>query len=473
MDSVSLALVPSRGRDIAEALSHALGRGERNYSERAAAPAAPALALLQGESRHPEQERHLQPNASRGRRRLWQLPPVYHCSLLGVCLGLDEMRRMASRLGLCTSARASDYEIHHQLVRLAGIAGRESRRLDRYLEEKFARVLRAFRAHRDEAALRRGWECALEAEDDLGGNYFALLTHPALDKSLAQEAMGHVHMLSHVAASALRRVRGELERARARVADHEAALEGERRARIRQTKRLLRYRQRMKERECASGPPASDVSSSAVSSSPSASAKGRAPADTAAEVREIRDRLEKSEHERRAWRRLYRRARRQIEALESEVSRAPSVFDLGESFVPIPEDRSAGPESESARLHCDLAGRVVAYVGGRGRVVPRLRALTERCNGRFVYHDGGLQERAGRIDESLAGSDIVVVPLDCVSHDASRRLKRRCRAQGKTILWLRSASVSAFESALQRAMQAQVEETKRECVVQGERVAAG
>lgn len=462
MDSASLAVIPSRGRDIAEALSHALGRREGNEGEGASAPAAPALTLLQGECCHPEQEWRRQANASRGRRKLWQLPPVYHCSLLGVCLGLDEMRRVASRLGLCTSARASDYEIHHQLVHLAGVAGRESRRLDRYLEEKFARALRAFRAHRDEAALRKGWERSLDAEDDLGASYFALLTHPALDKTLAQEAMGHVHMLSHVAASALRRIRAELERARARVAEHEAALERERRARIRQTNRLLRYRQRMKEeRERASGPSDSGMPSSAPCLPPSASAPGCSPAGAADEIREIRGRLEKSEYERRAWRRLYRRARRQIEALESEVSRAPSVSDIGESHVPVPEERSAGPEGGSTRLPCDLAGRVVAYVGGRGRVVPRLRALTERCNGRFVYHDGGLQERAGRIDESLAGSDIVVVPLDCVSHDASRRLKRRCRAQGKTILWLRTASVSAFENALEQAMQAQ--EPEGEC----------
>ena len=464
MDSGSLAVIPSRGRDLAEALSHALGRGEGNDGQGAAAPEAPALTLLQSESHHPEHECRRQPSASRGRRKLWQLPTVYHCSLLGVCLGLDEMRRVASRLGLCTSARASDYEIHHQLVHLAGIVGRESRRLDRYLEEKFARTLRAFRAHRDEAALRKGWEQSLEAEDDLGGSYFALLTHPALDKTLAQEAMGHVHMLSHVAASALRRIRGELERARAHVASHQAALERERRARIRQTNRLLRYRQRMKERECASGPSA-PAASSAVSSPPCASAKGCSPADTSAELREVRDRLAKSEHERRAWRRLYRRARRQIEALDSDVSRAHPVSDIGESPAPLPKERSAGLEGESARLPCDLAGRVVAYVGGRGRVVPRLRALTERCNGRFVYHDGGLQERAGRIDESLAGSDIVVVPLDCVSHDASRRLKRRCRAQGKTILWLRSASVSAFENALEQAMRAQAQESDRECVL--------
>ena len=463
MDSASLAIVPSRGRHIAEALSNALGRGERNDGEGAAALATPALTLLQSESCHLEPERRRQASGARGRRKLWQLPSVYHCSLLGVCLGLDEMRRMASRLGLCTSARASDYEIHHQLVHHAGIAGRESRRLDRYLEEKFARTLRSFREHRDEVALRKGWNSALEADEDPGGSYFALLTHPALDKTLAQEAMGHVHMLSHVAASALRRVRGELERARAHVAEHQAALERERRARVRQTSRLLRYRQRMVDQECASQPSDPGASRSLVSSPSSGSAKGTPSADMTAEIREIRDRLEKSEHERRAWRRLYRRARRQIEALESEVSRAPPVSDIDESLVSVAENRSAGPESESARSRCDLAGRVVAYVGGRGRVVPRLRALTERCNGRFVYHDGGLQERAGRIDESLAGSDIVVVPLDCVSHDASRRLKRRCRRQGKTILWLRTASVSAFENALRQAMQEQVQEAEREC----------
>ena len=169
MDSASLAIVPSRGGHIAEALSNALGRGERNDGEGAAALATPALTLLQSESCHPEPERRRQASGARGRRKLWQLPSVYHCSLLGVCLGLDEMRRMASRLGLCTSARASDYEIHHQLVHHAGIAGRESRRLDRYLEEKFARTLRSFREHRDEVALRKGWNSALEADEDPGG----------------------------------------------------------------------------------------------------------------------------------------------------------------------------------------------------------------------------------------------------------------------------------------------------------------
>ena len=466
MDSASLATAPARGAGLADAIAHALGREAPNEGERAPEGETPALSLVRSREHPPDPARNSPQNASRGRRKVWQLPPIYHCGLLGACLGLEEMRRLASRLGLSTSARVSDYELHHQLVHLAASGEREGRRLDRYLEQKYARALRAFREHRDEAALRAGWDRSLQADDDLGASYFALLTHPALGKELAHEAMGHVHMLSHVAASAIRRVRAELERARARIAEQEVALGRERRGRERQSERVRALRERFAARERASqGARGSDsVPSEATPATTPSASPG---VDHEALLRELRNRLEKSEHERRAWRRLYRQARQRVEALESDAPPTPAVDTAGVSLSSAPGCRSADPESDPGHPPCDLAGRVVAYVGGRGRVVPRLRALTERCNGRFVHHDGGQQERAGRIDESLAGSDIVVVPLDCVSHDASRRLKRRCRQQGKTILWLRTASVSAFESALRQAMPAPADEAKRECVLPG------
>lgn len=466
MDSVSLATAPTRGTGLADAIAHALGREAPNEGERAPEGETPALSLVRSREHPPDPARNSPQNASRGRRKVWQLPPIYHCGLLGACLGLEEMRRLASRLGLSTSARVSDYELHHQLVHLAASGEREGRRLDRYLEQKYARALRAFREHRDEAALRAGWDRSLQADDDLGASYFALLTHPALGKELAHEAMGHVHMLSHVAASAIRRVRAELERARARIAEQEVALGRERRGRERQGERVRALRERLADLERASqGSRGSD--SVASEATPAATPSASPGVDHDVLLRELRSRLEKSEHERRAWRRLYRKARQRVEALESDAPPAPAIDTARASLSSTPGCRSADPETDVGHPPCDLAGRVVAYVGGRGRVVPRLRELTERCNGRFVYHDGGQQERAGRIDESLAGSDIVVVPLDCVSHDASRRLKRRCRQQGKTILWLRTASVSAFESALRQAMPVQAEEARRKCVLPG------
>ena len=454
MDAITDALAPMPDKHVAGAVSLALSEGAPDAGRSTRDPALAALHL-------PAQCRREArwcpgPAAPHGRRKLWQIPARFHCSLLGVCLGLDEMRRLAARLGLCASAQVSDYELHHQLVHLARSSDRPGRRLHRHLEEKFAGPVRAFRGYRDESALRAGWCDATEQGIELGGAYWALLTHPALGEALANEALGQVHMLSHVAASSLRRVRDELARTNAKLAEHERALERERDTRTRQAGTLARLARRLAERDEAEPPrraaPAPAAAPPRGPDHPAASASPPIPGD---ELSALRTRLEKSEHERRVWRRLYRRARRRLEALDRDSLRAPAPFP-GPAPVPlaagVPQRApEGGPEPSSP---CDLAGRTVAYVGGLDRVVPKLRALTERCNGRFVHHDGGRQERAARIEESLAGSDVLIVPLDCVSHDASRRLKRCCRRQGKPILWLPTASVSAFEGALRQMAEA-------------------
>lgn len=439
-----------RNERLAAAVSLALDENAPGAGRSTTGPALAALRLPA--QRRREGERDSGPAASHGRRKLWQLSTRFHCSLLGVCLGLDEMRRLAARLGLCASAQVSDFDLHHQLVHLARSADRPGRRLHRHLEEKFAGPVRAFREYRDESALRAGWCDAAEQEADLGGAYWALLTHPSLSEALSNEALGQVHMFSHVAASALRRVRDELARANAKLAEHERALERERNTRMRQTRVLARLARRLAERDGAEPPcggaPAPACVPPRGRDHHGASASPVAPGD---ELPALRTRLERSEHERRVWRRLYRRTRRRLEALARDSLRAPAPFPGLEPAPLVAGMPRCAPETgPEPPPPCDLAGRVVAYVGGLDRVVPKLRALTERCNGRFVHHDGGRQERAARIEESLAGSDVLIVPLDCVSHDASRRLKRCCRRQGKPILWLPTASVSAFEGALRQ-----------------------
>ena len=216
MDSTSLAMVPSRGRDIAEALSHALGRRRRETTGKGRAPPRRRLSPCCRENaaiRNRSGAGKRTPLGAAGSSGSFLPSTIAAClesaSASTRCVVWRRDWGFAPRPG-----RATTRSITNSFTS-PGSRGRESRRLDRYLEEKFARALRAFRVHRDEATLRKGWEQSLDAEDDLGGSYFALLTHPALEKTLAQEAMGHVHMLSHVAASALRRVRAELERARA------------------------------------------------------------------------------------------------------------------------------------------------------------------------------------------------------------------------------------------------------------------
>jgi hypothetical protein len=46
-------------------------------------------------------------------------------------------------------------------------------------------------------------------------------------------------------------------------------------------------------------------------------------------------------------------------------------------------------------------------------------------------------------------ADVVLFPVDCVSHDAALMVKRLCRQTGKRFIPLRSATTTSFHAALQ------------------------
>lgn len=54
------------------------------------------------------------------RRRLWEIPQSYHCSILGTCLTLTERRRIIRRTRLSIPEASTEYEIHATFVCLAG-----------------------------------------------------------------------------------------------------------------------------------------------------------------------------------------------------------------------------------------------------------------------------------------------------------------------------------------------------------------
>ena len=105
-------------------------------------------------------------------------------------------------------------------------------------------------------------------------------------------------------------------------------------------------------------------------------------------------------------------------------------------------------DNSDGDLRLDLCGRRIVYVGGRGGVIPHLRALVERCNGVFLHHDGGLEEQTRRLDGVLVQGDAVFCPIDCVSHDACQRAKRLCRQWAKAFVPLRTGGLSSFVVAL-------------------------
>ena len=99
----------------------------------------------------------------------------------------------------------------------------------------------------------------------------------------------------------------------------------------------------------------------------------------------------------------------------------------------------------------DLCGRRVAYVGGRAGIVGHFRALVERLNGQFIHHDGGIEDHEGQLGRILGQADVVLCPVDCVSHRACLRAKRFCKQTAKPFVPLRTAGLSSFVTGLRRA----------------------
>ena len=77
-----------------------------------------------------------------------------------------------------------------------------------------------------------------------------------------------------------------------------------------------------------------------------------------------------------------------------------------------------------------------------------MRHLIECANGEFIHHDGGIEDRRGLLISAVNKADLVIFPVDCVSHDAALGLKRLCQQAGKPYRPVRSASVSSFLAAV-------------------------
>lgn len=101
--------------------------------------------------------------------------------------------------------------------------------------------------------------------------------------------------------------------------------------------------------------------------------------------------------------------------------------------------------------HCpgpDLYGRTVLYVGGHQRLVPHYRQLVEKHGGRFVHHDGGREVAYAALPKMLSTADVVLCPVDCVSHSACICVKRMCKQNGKPFVMMRSSGLSSLARGL-------------------------
>ncbi len=387
------------------------------------------------------------PENRKHRKKLWQLEHRFHCSVIGTCLSLAELRTLCRKSGIPIPTTFSDYELHCSFVTAIAQPSKLAKVTHKYLDRKYATALHRARAAKDEAALRAFWHESRDA-GNIAGPYWAAVTHPCADERFLFHLFGDVHMLSHLQGASLR-----IDMARmARLARETATL--------RQT--LTKLRERVRRRL----------------------AQKQARIEMLERQTEclplLRQQLRAAEHQVQNWRsgaaqaRLERRLAEmkalcdrlaaRCERLEMALDEQRQRRQAEKADTPDPQHRkrehTAPSPGHDADPNLDLApleGRRILYVGGLQSQWPFLRAWVEHRKGELLTHDGGREHGRARLESLLTRADWVICPLDQISHDAVQRIKAACRRHDKPCLLLSNASLNAFVRALYRLAKNQEE----------------
>ena len=377
------------------------------------------------------------------RRKLWEISHKFHCPIIGVCFCAADLRTLMSRV-MHFPADTSDYVLHTTAVGACEERSQLAELLQKNLEKRFQLTIRRFAAARTGDALRALWQEVTRSGHELPAALWSSWTHPACDARLEQEIHGDIHMIQHQIGSGTRadlnamkelradnaQLRRQLDAAHSanqtmrdekssatktlgqRVIELRAELAGKEAWGVNLTAQLDQLRQIMP-----------DLKDRQVLARRASDAEARASALSA-----------------------------HAAALEEEIARLKRL--LGQT---APLRQHADATSENGKFSAvdrntavNVDGKCVLCVGGRSGAVDAYRQVIEQRGGRFLHHDGGLEESLHRIDGALAAADLVICQAGCISHNAYWRVKEQCKRTGKPCIYMKTAGVSGLSRLIEQ-----------------------
>ncbi len=386
----------------------------------------------------PQQE----PLSAPRRSPLWELSRYLHCSVVGTCLTTSELRHILAKAGFVTEG-ATDHDLHGKGVTVASQHDIAGKLLNKALDKRHRQAITQFAKARSEADVSALWREAVK-RGDIPGAYWAALTHPTASDELVRVMFGEVHMLSHLVGAANR---ADIRR----LSELEAEL-----AKLQE--KLHRQQTQLRDGITARDAKISELSlllARRIADAPKAEPHDGDTIEHATLTKLVSD-LERrlsTESRRRSsveahLKRLTEDARRDREARATAEAREAALreeLDALEASITRPASASDAIDGRSG-----LDGITFLYVGGRPHQHAHMRELSDQVGADILFHDGGIEDRHGLLAGLVNRSDIVMFPVDCVSHEAVAAVKRLCRHAAKPFMPLRTSGISSFLTALDR-----------------------
>jgi hypothetical protein len=364
----------------------------------------------------------LPPQRAGKRRMLWEISNSMQCSVLGTCLGEDDLLGAIRKCGLALQGAPTSYEIHAHCVKMATSANALSKALHKLLDKRYEGAVRLISRAATEAEILSVWE-KLRDSGQTGAGYWAIASHTHVSPEAMKLVFGEVHMLSHLHGRGVREMATQIAEMQRRAADTEARLRRTEAARNEALAERDAARAELQARAAGASPVALEAEPARIAPSRT-DASGKRDRVLAA----ARARARQAETE-------CARLRTLVQAMQREQRRERPEFACD-----VPD--------RSEVLPVRLDGRRILYLGGRKSVLPHLKSAAEAREAVLLVHDGGMEDSTHRIEELVGGCDAVVCPVDCVSHGACKLAKVLCRRFNKPFLPIPTASRSGFERAL-------------------------
>lgn len=376
------------------------------------------------------------------RRRLWEIDPNWHCSIVGTCLTLGDLRRVARKMGYKPPPDPYydvDSYLHGYFVKLCGKPTIAAKMLEKVLNRRHAGAIRKLQKVRTVADLCDAWTAAFSI-GDVPGPYWAMLSHPLIDLRLGSKIYNDVHMLSHLVGASNRADLANLRRLESELASAQELAE---QTRARSIAKIREKDARIEELEGQLASLSGRLESARTENlRPPPCAKDRDT--TQALITHLETQLTRLTEENESLRRDNAGLHALVPTLREEVEALERTLGKSEDRDPL--------NGGCTNFRCDLKDRCLLYVGGRTRHVGQMRNLVSDWNGVLLHHDGGLEQSLEELSGAILKADAVFFPTDCVSHKAMYRLKSVCQQTKKPFVPLRTSSLSSFLAGLEKTM---------------------
>ncbi len=389
------------------------------------------------------------------RLKFWEINSRYHCAALGTCLTLKELRQIGKRARIEGMSAWTDYEMHVSFIHALDDKCYVSTLVNKLLDKKYKLNILHFSKTKTEQERVELWNKAT-VSGDITGAFWALLTHPDTVENTLFQVYGKVHMLSHLSGATARIDMREFHQLEQQNDTLENQIKKNKAIANKKIDKKENQLNRMKEQLVALQEDNKTLKSSqqeldAIKNNPLVENLQNQFSQLSIELKNALTSKQHAEVSEEKWKQRAIREQEQKQQFEQQLGNlADEKLSLENTLGVLLNNKQDGMDNCAScpNSNPDLCGRCVLYIGGRSSQYSHFRQLVEQQNGTFIHHDGGREDGHQKLASIVSKADVVLCPLDCVSHNAMNAVKRHCQNNTKQLVFIPHASLSAFSKGL-------------------------